>query len=90
VVVSWGTRVLGSTGDFTGKLLESLALGLGDEESGEETEQHEEGKDLHDVGNEGETSLGVGSLGASIWGTSVLEGSKDDLGDDGTKLSGGS
>jgi len=89
VVSSRGAGVLRGTLNLTGKLFKSLALGLRDEESGEETEQHEKSEDLHDVRNEGKAVLGVGTLGASGWSTSVLERTEHNLGNDGTDLSGG-
>ena len=74
--------ILGCTWDLTSKLLEGLALGLGDEESGEETEKHEEREDLEDV---------VEPWGGcrSCWCAALAEGSDDDLGDDGTDFAGG-
>jgi hypothetical protein len=73
--------VFGSTGDLAGQLLESLALGLGDEESGEDTAQHEQGVDLHDVVEP--RALVCGSCAADA------EGSDENLGDDGANLAGG-
>lgn len=61
---------------LVGELLEGLALGLGDEESNNETDEHEESKDLEQLGDEG-----VGT-------TAVLELGESDLGNDGTELSG--
>lgn len=73
--------VLGSTGNFTGELLEGLALGLGDEEGGEAAEQHEEGEDLEDVV---EPWRGVG-----LGHTTSSERGNGSLGDNGTDLAGG-
>ena len=67
--------VLGSTRGLAGELLESLALGLGDEESGEDTAEHEQRVDLHDVVEPGALVGGGCAAGA--------EGSDEDLGDDG-------
>jgi hypothetical protein len=74
--------VFRSTGDLPGQLLESLALGLGDQESGEDTAQHEQSVDLHDVVEPG--ALVCGSCAADA------EGSDEDLGDDGADFAGGS
>lgn len=73
--------ILRSAGDLASKLLESLALGLGDQKSGEATEEHEESVDLHDVVEPGGLVLGGGAAGA--------EGSDEDLGDDGADFAGG-
>jgi len=73
--------VLRSAGDLASKLLESLALGLGDKESGEATEKHEQSVDLHDVVEPGRLVLGGGAAGA--------EGTNEDLGDDGADFAGG-
>jgi hypothetical protein len=73
--------VFGSTGHLAGQLLESLALGLGDQESGEDTAQHEQGVDLHDVVEPG--AFVCGSRAADA------EGSDEDLGDDGADFAGG-
>lgn len=73
--------VFRSAGDLASKLLESLALGLGDQKSGEATEEHEESVDLHDVVEPGGLVLGGGAAGA--------EGSDEDLGDDGADFAGG-
>lgn len=43
----WGEQH--SSWDFTRKFLESLALSLWDQERGEQTTNHEESEDLHDV-----------------------------------------
>jgi hypothetical protein len=74
--------VFRSTGDFTGQLLEGLALGLGDEEGGEDTAEHEQGVDLHDVVEPGALVGGCCAAGA--------ERSDEDLGDDGADFTGGS
>lgn len=73
--------VLRRAGDLASKLLESLALGLGDQKGGEATQQHEEGVDLHDVVEPGRLVLGGGAAGA--------EGTNEDLGDDGADFAGG-
>jgi hypothetical protein len=74
--------VLGGSGDFAGKLLEGLALGLGDEERSEDTEEHEEGEDLEDVV---QPRRRVGGSGLSA----NTEGTNNDLSDDGTNLTRG-
>ena len=73
--------VLRSARDLAGKLLESFALGLGDQKSGEAAQKHEEGVDLHDVVEPGRLVGRSGAAGA--------EGTDEDLGDDGTDLAGG-
>jgi hypothetical protein len=73
--------VLGRAGDLASKLLESLALGLRDQKSGEATEKHEESVDLHDVVEPGGLVFGGGAAGA--------EGTDEDLGDDGADFAGG-
>lgn len=73
--------VLRRARDFAGKLLESLALGLGDQKSGEAAQKHEEGVDLHDVVEPGRLVGRSGAAGA--------EGTDEDLGDDGADLAGG-
>ena len=74
--------VLRSAGDLASKLLESLALGLGDQESGEAAEKHEESVNLHDMVEPWGLVLGGGAAGA--------EGTDEDLGDDGADFAGGS
>lgn len=71
VVVDIGLSVV-----LVGELLKGLTLGLGDEEGNKETDEHEEGKDLEQLGDEG-----VGT-------TTVLELGETDLGNDSTELSG--
>ena len=73
--------VFRSAGDLASKLLESLALGLGDQKGGEATEKHEQSVDLHDVVEPGRLVLGGGAAGA--------EGTNEDLGDDGADFAGG-
>ena len=73
--------VFRGTGDLTSQLLESLALGLGDQQSGEDTAQHKQRVDLHDVVEPGAL---VGRRCASR-----TEGSDEDLGDDGADFAGG-
>ena len=73
--------VLRRAGDLASKLLESLALGLGDQKSGEAAQKHEEGVDLHDVVEPGRLVRGCGAAGA--------EGTDEDLGDDGADFAGG-
>ena len=55
-------RGVGRVVVLAGELFESLALGLGDEEGGEDTAQHEESVDLEDVVQPG---AGVGRGGTS-------------------------
>jgi hypothetical protein len=73
--------ILGGTGHFAGKLLESLALGLRDQKSGEAAEKHEQSVDLHDVVEPGGLVFGGGAAGA--------EGTDENLGDDGADFAGG-
>jgi hypothetical protein len=72
---------LRSTRDLAGKLLESLALCLRDEEGGEAAQQHEEGVNLHDVVEPRALVRSGSATGA--------EGTDEDLGDDGADLAGG-
>lgn len=73
--------VVGRSGNFTGQLLESLALGLRDQESGEDTAEHEEREDLHDVVEPWRWVFRCGvALGS--------EGAKHDLGNDGADFAG--
>lgn len=74
-VVLWSAR------DLAGELLESETLGLGDEQSGEATSQHEQGVDFEDVV---EPWGGVG-----LGGAASTEGSERSLSDDGADLAGG-
>lgn len=71
---------------LTRKLLECLALRLGDQECREDSDQHEESEDLHDVV---QPWRGSSAAGASL-GTSRAQRSDQDLGNDGTELSGSS
>jgi len=65
--------------NFTSQLFESFALGLWDEEGGEDTAQHEEGEDLHDVVD---PWRGIGCGGAA-----GSERSNESLSDDSTDFS---
>lgn len=58
------------------QLLKGLALGLGDQEGDQKTNEHEEGKDLEQLGDE------------SVGATAVLELGESDLGNNGTELAG--
>ena len=69
-----------SGGLLASKLLEGLALGLGDQESSSDTEKHEESVDLHDVV---EPARGVGFALLAC-----AQGADGNLGDDGADLSG--
>ena len=73
--------VIGSARNFTRELFEGLALGLRDQEGGENTAQHEEGEDLHDVVE----PWGGGRAWGCAFGS---ERAEDDLGDDGTDFAG--
>jgi len=75
-VVLWGTW------NLTSELLESLALGLWDQQGSEDTEQHEEREDLENVVQPWRC-VGGGDMSA---GTERSDGG---LGDDGTDLSRG-
>jgi hypothetical protein len=77
--------VIRSAGDFAGEFLEGPALGLGNEEGGEETAQHEEGKNLHDVVDPGR---GTFACGIRLCASSA-ERSEYDLGNDGTDFARG-
>ena len=74
--------VLGSARNLASKLLESLALGLGDQKSGEAAQKHKQSVDLHDVVEPGRF------VGRSS--TAGAEGADEDLGNDGAYLAGGS
>lgn len=68
--------------NLTRELFEGLSLCFRDEQSGEDTQEHEEGKDLHDMvepWGRGRTR-GAGCRAASS------ERAKDGLRDDGTNL----
>lgn len=73
--------ILRSARHLASKLLESLALGLGDQKSGEAAQQHEQSVDLHDVVEPGALVGGSGAAGA--------ERADEDLGDDGADFAGG-
>ena len=74
--------VVGGAGNLASKLLKSLALGLGNEKGGEDTAQHEEGEDLHDV-VEPRRRIGGG------WVTLGSERSEDSLSNNGADLARG-
>lgn len=80
IVTSSRGVVLGCSGDLASKLLEGLALGLGDEEGGEDTAEHEESKDLEDVVQPRRSVSGGGATDT--------ERTDESLGDDGTDLAG--
>lgn len=73
--------VLGRTWHLASKLLESLALGFRDQQCGENTAQHEEGVDFHDVV---EPWVRVGLCRV----TAGAERTNEHLGDDGADLAG--
>ena len=62
------------------EVLERPAVGLGQEEGGEEAGEHEEGEELEDVGDP--------VVGAGL-AADVLQPGEADLGDDGTELARG-
>lgn len=74
-VVVWSAR------DLASELLESFALGLWDQKGSEDTKEHEEGVDLHDVVEP------WGGVGGSR--TADAEGSNEHLGYDSTDLTRG-
>ncbi len=74
--------VISRAGHLTGQLLERLALSLGDQQGGENTAEHEEGEDLHDV-------VEPGRGGAAWGGAAGPKGAEDDLGDDGADFARG-
>ena len=74
--------VIGSSGYLPSQFLKGLTLGLRDEERGEDTAQHEESKDLHDMV---EPWGGGGTLGSA----SGTKGTEHALGDDGADLARG-
>jgi len=71
VVVRSGSKVI-----LVRQLLQSLALGLGNQEGDNETDEHEQGKDLEQLGDEG-----VGT-------TAILQLRETNLGNDGAQLAG--
>ena len=77
--------VVGRSRNLASQLLEGFALGLGDEEGGEETAQHKQREDLHDVVDPGRG----GGTGGSSLGAAGLERAEHTLGDDGADLSAG-
>ena len=82
--LGWGAsmtaNVIGGAGHFASKLLEGLALGLGNEEGSKDTAQHEESENLHNVVNPWRGGLSSRSL----LGASSSERSEHDLGNDGS------
>lgn len=73
--------IVSRTRDLAGQLLERLPLRLRDQKRGEDTAEHEERKDLHDVVEPGR--------GGRPWGCAPgPERPEDALGDDGADLSG--
>lgn len=71
---------------FTIELLEGLASSFRNAESGEDTEEHEESEDLHDVGQPWASSTASGTFD----GTADTKRSNRRLGNDGTNFAGGS
>ena len=67
-----GRRRVGRVVVLAGELFEGLALGLGDEEGGEDTAQHEESVDLEDVVQPG-AGVGGGGTSGSERSNSTLE-----------------
>ena len=57
-----GRRVDQSVSILSRQLLQGLALGLGDEQSGEDTAKHEQSEDLHNVVEPGGGGRVLGSL----------------------------
>jgi len=80
-------QILGIHVVLTGKLLKSLALGFWDEEGSENTTEHEEGEDLHDVIEPWRAGGFVWTRGDEATGT---ERSDSSLSNDGADLSRGS
>lgn len=76
-----GVKV-GRAWDLARQLLERLPLRLGDQQRGEDTAEHEQRKDFHDV-VEPWRRIGRGRV------TPNTEGPEDNLGDDGADLTGG-
>lgn len=68
--------------NLTSELFESLALRFRDEQSGKDTQEHEEGKDLHDVVE----PWGRGGTGGAGFCAMSSERAKDGLRDDCTNL----
>ena len=74
--------IVGGPGHLAGQLLERLPLRLRDEQRGEDTAQHEEREDFHDVVQPG----GVGRAGRR---TLLTERAEDALGHNGADLAAG-
>lgn len=74
--------IVGGPGHLARQLLERLPLRLGDEQRGEDTAQHEEREDLHDV-------VQPGRVGRAGWRTLLTERAEDTLGHDGADLAAG-
>lgn len=68
--------------NLTRELFQSLALGFRDEQSGKDTQDHEQGKDLHDVVE----PWGRSRTGGAGFCAASSERAKDGLRDDGTNL----
>lgn len=68
--------------NLTRKLFESLALCFRDEQRGKDTQEHEEGKDLHNVIE----PWGRSRTGGTGFCPASSERAKDSLRDDGTNL----
>lgn len=68
--------------NLTRELFESLALRFRDEQSGKDSEEHEGGKDLHDVVE----PWGRSRTGGTGFCATSSERAKDRLRDDGTNL----
>ena len=64
------------------ELLQSFALGLGDQQGGENSAEHKQSEDLHDV-------VQPRRVGAVLFSTAVDQGTKHALRNDGTDLAGG-
>lgn len=73
--------VVGSAWNLTSELLKSLALGLRNEERSEDTAQHEQSEDLHDM-VEPRCRVGLGNM------TLRPKRAEHSLGNDGANLSG--
>lgn len=70
--------------DLASELLERLALRFRDQEGGEQTAEHKEGENLHDVVQPGRGGL----AGCACDCAAGAERAEDALGDDGADLSG--